>query len=794
MTEHTTILPVTQPASSMPVSEVANTGKESQRDKDLPQQLQIQCQLAIGAADDPLEHEADAMADKVMRMPEQNFIQRRCIHCEEEEKAQRKPLRLLIQKKCTHCEEEERAQRKPLASFIQKKQSSTNNAVVANDNVSNQIQSTKNNGNSISTSIKSFMESRFGADFSNVKIHTGKYSAQLSKELNAQAFTVGNDIYFNEGKYSPDSFAGKHLLAHELTHTIQQGASGLKNNFIQSKGNLIQRKEDAKPTTEQKEITEDDRKIRVERIITPGECKVTKNSSSSASGDFKNSKVFFEAKGCKNNVTGEAYGDLDFKDFVDGADKFIKAVPSSFTSGGNIPDNLSKEINKDFKDANLKASLRLVLRIGHVRVETKGTGSTNLDKSYEAGVSGFIRYANGKFNIELGGGFDKTWSQIKDTDEATVHLYTDIGPVIIRVDAKHTNTGTTIEGKIGDADISKNHGVGITYSDENGDKKILFTFSFTLPERIPTENAPDCVFCDCEKPDIRFACSDITPGKPAEPKIKERKFIPLFYKYATTDPRNDGEVPAAEYDKTIGTIIQAIEDGYTIGHIEGYTSPEGPLDHKRGKFEGNEQLSKDRAQKAADKIKERISKMLKQEVISLSIMRDLDKIKANLTAAANKDISIVPKNEMYGSDATNPDIVEPNLFQHLSEELKAPSKDEQDVLERDRVKGETLPEELRSIAEKDIASFRTGVENDRRLSHEQRVQKLYPWLRRALVIMEPPAPVIDFDVTKLPYNIIKEIIGTPVTCTDQHKKLFADTPLPPQEKLVIDNCSSKKTK
>ena len=165
-------------------------------------------------------------------------------------------------------------------------------------------------------------------------------------------------------------------------------------------------------------------------------------------------------------------------------------------------------------------------------------------------------------------------------------------PVIIRVDAKHTNTGTTVEGKIGDADISKNHGIGVTYSDENGDKKITFNFSFTLPEKIPTENAPECVFCDCEKPDIKFVCSDMTPDKPGDtPKILERKYIPLFYNYATTEPRNDAEVPATEYDKTIRSIIQAIEDGYTIEHIEGYTSPEGPLDHRRGKFEGNEQLS-----------------------------------------------------------------------------------------------------------------------------------------------------------------------------------------------------------
>jgi hypothetical protein len=71
-------------------------------------------------------------------------------------------------------------------------------------------------------STKSFMESRFGADFSNVKIHSGNYAAQLSKELNAQSFTVGNNIYFNEGKYQPESSEGKHLLANELAHTLQQ--------------------------------------------------------------------------------------------------------------------------------------------------------------------------------------------------------------------------------------------------------------------------------------------------------------------------------------------------------------------------------------------------------------------------------------------------------------------------------------------------------------------------------------------------------------------------------------------
>ena len=163
------------------------------------QRLPIQRKLSIGAVDDPLEHEADAMADTVMRMPQQNFIQRKCSHCEEEE-----------------------AQRKPLASFIQKKESGTNN--ITSDSVNSQIQSTRGGGSAMPDNTKSFMESRFGTDFSDVRIHSGAYASQLSGELNAQAFTVGNDIYFNEGKFSPESFNGKHLLVHELTHTVQQGS------------------------------------------------------------------------------------------------------------------------------------------------------------------------------------------------------------------------------------------------------------------------------------------------------------------------------------------------------------------------------------------------------------------------------------------------------------------------------------------------------------------------------------------------------------------------------------------
>jgi hypothetical protein len=72
------------------------------------------------------------------------------------------------------------------------------------------------------------MESSFGVDLSGVNIHTDRDAIAMNKELGAQAFTHGKDIFFNSGKYNPDSSTGKHLLAHELTHTIQQEAR-LKN-------------------------------------------------------------------------------------------------------------------------------------------------------------------------------------------------------------------------------------------------------------------------------------------------------------------------------------------------------------------------------------------------------------------------------------------------------------------------------------------------------------------------------------------------------------------------------------
>ncbi|WP_437823691.1 eCIS core domain-containing protein [Tenacibaculum mesophilum] len=102
-----------------------------------------------------------------------------------------------------------------------------------NSSLEGDLSSSKGGGSSLPSNTQNEMESGFGADFSGVRIHNDSNAVQMNKKLGSQAFTNGNDIYFNEGKYNPSSESGKHLLAHELTHTVQQGASPA--NGVQAK-------------------------------------------------------------------------------------------------------------------------------------------------------------------------------------------------------------------------------------------------------------------------------------------------------------------------------------------------------------------------------------------------------------------------------------------------------------------------------------------------------------------------------------------------------------------------------
>jgi hypothetical protein len=92
----------------------------------------------------------------------------------------------------------------------------------ASPQLSSKIESTAGKGHSLQPDTLNEMNSSFNYDFDQVRIHENDESKQMNDELNAQAFTHGKDIYFNQGKFDPGSKEGKNLLAHELTHVVQQ--------------------------------------------------------------------------------------------------------------------------------------------------------------------------------------------------------------------------------------------------------------------------------------------------------------------------------------------------------------------------------------------------------------------------------------------------------------------------------------------------------------------------------------------------------------------------------------------
>ena len=203
----------------------------------------IQPKLIIGQPDDKYEQEADRVADEVMRMPEPRLQRQAEEEEEEEELIQTKPLAEqitpLVQRQVEPEEEEEEALLQPKLGTnaeypIQRQveeeeeeeilQTKVNRsqALEVGPDLESRIQALRGGGQPLPKSARSFFEPRFGYDFSQVRVHTTSRAAETARELNARAFTRDRDVVFRAGQYAPETREGKKLLAHELTHVVQQ--------------------------------------------------------------------------------------------------------------------------------------------------------------------------------------------------------------------------------------------------------------------------------------------------------------------------------------------------------------------------------------------------------------------------------------------------------------------------------------------------------------------------------------------------------------------------------------------
>jgi len=189
-----------------------------------------QAKLTVGEPGDQYEQEADWMANRVMGMPDNApQVQR----LEEDEK----PVQMS-------------SLAQSITPVVQRAFQGGENQT--SGDLESRLHGSKGGGSPLAPEVQAFMEPRFGSKFNNVRVHTGDDAVQMSKDLGAQAFTHGSDVYFGEGKAPGNN----ELTAHELTHVVQQtGGIQRKCAACEEENNSLMRKEEKDSISTSKKIT-----------------------------------------------------------------------------------------------------------------------------------------------------------------------------------------------------------------------------------------------------------------------------------------------------------------------------------------------------------------------------------------------------------------------------------------------------------------------------------------------------------------------------------------------------------
>ena len=182
----------------------------------------IQAKLTIGEPGDKYEQEADETARQVVQrihQPQSDKLQRESLPDEEDE-LQMKPLGNIQRESLP---DEKELQMKPMVQRV------SDGGIAATQDLEASINQARGGGQPLAKNIREPMEQGFGADFSRVKVHTDTQSDQLNRAIQAKAFTTGQDVFFRQGAYQPGSREGQELIAHELTHVVQQNGGAVQS-------------------------------------------------------------------------------------------------------------------------------------------------------------------------------------------------------------------------------------------------------------------------------------------------------------------------------------------------------------------------------------------------------------------------------------------------------------------------------------------------------------------------------------------------------------------------------------
>jgi Domain of unknown function (DUF4157) len=176
---------------------------------------QLQARLEVGAADDPLEREADRVAGHVLRMPDPGAARRPLSRTSVRSVQRAWSCGGTAEGECAGC----------AADMLQRRGVSlgSDSGMPAPAAVHEALGTA---GQPLDTATRTFIEPRLGLDLSPVRVHTGTRAEESARAVNALAYTVGQHVVFGSGQYAPGTAQGRRLLTHELMHTVQQQTFG----------------------------------------------------------------------------------------------------------------------------------------------------------------------------------------------------------------------------------------------------------------------------------------------------------------------------------------------------------------------------------------------------------------------------------------------------------------------------------------------------------------------------------------------------------------------------------------
>jgi hypothetical protein len=464
-------------------------------------------------------------------------------------------------------------------------------------------------GQPLDQESRSFFEPRFGRDFSRVRVHTDAKADDSAKAVNAKAYTVGQNLVFQDGQFTPGSSSGKQLLAHELAHVAQQSGAAAQSTSglrVDAAGSPAERQADA--------ASEAALRGSGPANIAAAPTMISRTPDEPAKKDpFKidPSVIFAPAPVEPYTITKkEPINEDQVRVFINTGKRYLitrkRRKEVEVTEGRRKP-HLSTKPGIDRQNVWLDINFCQGATEGTVKI-----GADIPDQVVQAIIS----------NVMSGGDIDAAVRNMKFTPfaEANVQIRN------WKISAKAQTTVDT-EGKVQGAEgsvkvdtdtpagrVGGKIGVGSQKVGDDPLGGLTVTIGIEWTPGAEPRKIPDCRPRNVRVVEyISYRCDEeaTVPARDV-PRTREvtkedKRDLYLYFQYAT--PRLDSQRSAAPLSELRGLL----GEGYRVTLVEGYTSPEGPEgsaedvkagQYKRGKyhFKHNRQLSQDRAEAAVREV------------------------------------------------------------------------------------------------------------------------------------------------------------------------------------------------